>query len=275
MGYSNLEVTPRASADARKQPSDDGLFARAGTAMSDDQILDRSKTRARVMRRTAWVLTGGFSLMAAAIAFAIFTGHAALVTGMWGQIVILAVAAALFVYAVAIINIYYRRPLEADGPRLLYRQMDSHQRSWRQLVLFNVFMMFFVVMSLMPAFLHRPAAPFLRAAPQLLLLIGAAPAGFVLVFALILSAGPGWESVFLQPGARELLHDEFNTAQRARTMRFGYILVMLLLYAVLLVALWRPDLTRMALSWALYAGFALPALYFVIADWRASHGDEG
>jgi hypothetical protein len=49
---------------------------------------------------------------------------------------------------------------------------------------------------------------------------------------------------------------------------------MMLLGGVLLIELWRPDLTLRAVSWALYAGFALPALYYVIADWRASSGDE-
>jgi hypothetical protein len=77
------------------------------------------------------------------------------------------------------------------------------------------------------------------------------------------------------PGARNLPDDEFDSALRARTIRFGYMLVLLLLGAVFQVALWRPDWTLTALAWALYAGFALPAFYYVIADWRASRGDEG
>jgi hypothetical protein len=40
--------------------------------------------------------------------------------------------------------------------------------------------------------------------------------------------------------------------------------------AALLATILRPDLALAALAWALYAGFALPTLYYVIADWRAS-----
>ncbi|MEI9885991.1 MAG: hypothetical protein WDN08_05710 [Rhizomicrobium sp.] len=37
-----------------------------------------------------------------------------------------------------------------------------------------------------------------------------------------------------------------------------------------MATLWRPDFALASLAWALYAGFAVPALYYVIADWRAS-----
>ncbi|MDR3454976.1 MAG: hypothetical protein P4L96_19610, partial [Rhodoferax sp.] len=56
---------------------------------------------------------------------------------------------------------------------------------------------------------------------------------------------------------------------RARAARLGYWALMVAVASALLIAVWRPDLTLRVLAWALYAGFAIPALYYVIADWRA------
>jgi hypothetical protein len=89
----------------------------------------------------------------------------------------------------------------------------------------------------------------------------------VFVLVAVLSVGPGING-------REFINDEFVSALRARTMRFAYMLTMLLLVGVLLVVLWWPELTLTALCWALYAGFALPAIYYVIADWRAASAHE-
>lgn len=230
---------------------------------NDDKILDRIKTRDRMTWRMVGVLTSGITLVFAAMATAIFSGHAALVTSTWGQIVIAAVVGALFVYAFVTVVKYSIQSTEAGSPRLVHRRTDIHQRRWRQSILLNVIMMFFAVMVLPAAF------QVLRVAPQVLLLLGAFIAGFTLLLALIVSAGPGW------PGAHERLNDEFDSVLRARMMRFGYILALLLLCAVLQVALWQPDLTLTALVWALYAGFAIPALYYLITDWRASRGGEG
>jgi hypothetical protein len=114
--------------------------------------------------------------------------------------------------------------------------------------------------------------PVLRAAHLLQTLAGPFITGMMLLLAFILSAGPRWSG---QPGSTALPDDEFDRALRTRMMRFGYIVVMLVLSAVFLVALWQPALTLTVLIWALYAGFAVPALYYVIADWRASRANEG
>jgi hypothetical protein len=250
----------------RQRPSDEEPIARAEFELSDDKILDRDRT----LWRMVWVMLGGIALVVAATAAAIFSGHAALVTSMWGQIVTAAFVGPLFVYAFVTIIKCSIGPTEAGSPRLVHRQMDSQHRVWRGSMLLNVFVIFFVAMGL-PRVL-----PFLRATHQPTLLAGAVLAGSMLMYAFImllltfiLSAGPG-----LRMGARERFNDEFDSALRTRMMRFGYILVMLLLGAVFVVALRRPDWTLTALAWALYAGFAIPALYYLIADWRASRGGE-
>jgi len=244
-------------------------MAKTQVEIDDDKILARIKTSDRVMWRVVWVLTSEIALVAALIATAIFTGHAALVTSMLGQSITAAFVGALFVYAIVMMGKYYVPPIEADSPRLVRRRIDAYQRRWRWVILLNIFTTFVFVMNLCRFF------PFPGVAHQRMpVLIGACVAGFMIMFAFVLSAGPGFQGM-AQPGARELLNDEFASALRARTMRFGYIVVMMLLGAVLLVALWQPDLTLTALAWALYAGFAVPALYYVIADWRASSKDEG
>jgi hypothetical protein len=240
-----------------------------GKQSADDEILNRIKTRDRVTWRMLWGLMSGIALVLAATAAAIFSGHAALVTGMRGRIVTAAVLGALFVYALVTIVRGSMRPVKADGPRFVHCRMDIYQRRRRQTILLNVFVMFFAIMSL------SELPPVLRATHQqpLLLGVGALIAGYMLMLVVLLSAGPRWQSTV--PGAGELPNDEFDSALRARTMRLGYILAMLLLGAVLLVALWQPDLTRTALCCALYAGYAVPALYYLVADGRASRGDEG
>lgn len=255
---------------AGKQPSNDERIASAKIAMSDDEILDRFKTHADILWRVTWVLISGIALVVGATAITIRSGHTALVTGTWGRIVIAVVIGALFVYAFVTIVKSSIRPIKADSPRLVQRRLDDYQRVRRRSILLNVFVMFFLVMGL------PRMSPLLRAARQLPLLIGAGAfiAGIIVMMAILLSAGPRWQTL-VPPGTRELPTDEFDRALRARTTRFGYILVMLLLGAALPVALWRPDWTLTAIAAALYAGFAVPALYYLIADWRASRGDEG
>jgi len=244
-------------------------MAKTQLEINDDKILARIKTSDRMMWRVVWVLTGGIALVAVVIATALFTGHAGLVTSLWGQSITAAVVGGLFVYAAVVAGKYHVSPIEADNPRLVRRRIDAYQRRWRWVILLNIFTTFTFVMGV-----PRMVTPLGGAHQFLPMLIGAVAAGLMLMMAIILSAGPAWQGM-AQPGARELLNDEFASALRARTMRFGYILMMFLLGAVLVVALWQPDLTLTALAWALYAGFAVPALYYVIADWRASFGDDG
>jgi hypothetical protein len=253
----------------RKQHSDEKLIARAGTGISEDEIPDHFKTRARMMGRLVWRLVLGFASVASAIAIASISGHGALVTSMWGQTVIAAVTGVLFVYAIAMMRNHYIQPARTDSPRLVHIRMENYHRRWRGAILINIFMMLLGVVGL------SATLRFLGAAPQMLMLSAgftAVYAFIVLMCAFILSVGPGGQS--MAPGAQELLNDEFDRGLRARTIRFGYMLMLAQLGAVLLLSLLQPNLTLIALSCALYAGFALPALYYIIADWRASRGCE-
>jgi len=232
--------------------------------LSDEERAARARheTSVRMRWRAVWVLIIGLALLFAVIAALTFTGHAALVLSMWGQTITAVYACALLVYFIATMSRSYVPSIEMNDPRYMRRRIDEYQRQWRWTILFQVF-------AILPFFAFLPQIfwffgsthQFMRA------ILCAIVALLMIVLVFLLLVGPGI-------GGRELLNDEFVTALRARTMRFAYVLTMLLLGAVLLIDLWRPDLTLTALCWALYASFAVPALYYVIADWRASSADQ-
>ena len=222
----------------------------------------------RMKWRALWVFIIGLALLFAVVAALTFTGHAALVLSIWGQTITAVYAVALLTYFVVTMSRSYIPSIEAGGSRLMRRRIDEFQGRWRWQILLQV-------VAVLPFFAYLPqvfwvfgsAHPFMRAVVALLVF------ELMLTLVFLLSAGPGLQG--MAPGlAPDLLNDEFVTALRARMMRFAYVLTMLLLGGVLVVFLWRPDLTLRALCWALYASFAVPALYYVIADWRASSADQ-
>jgi len=218
----------------------------------------RRETSARMKSRAVWVLIVGSALLFAVIAALDVTGHAALVLSRGGQTITAVYAGALFIYFIVMMSRYYVPSIEAEGRRLIRRKIDVYQRRWRWTILLQIFLTIPFFVFLPQVFLvFGSAHPFMRT------ILCAIVALLMTILVFLLLVGPGL-------GGRELLNDEFVTALRARTMRFAYVLTMLLLGTVLFIALWRPDLTLTALSWALYAGFAVPALYYVVADWRAS-----
>ena len=238
--------------------------------LSDEESAARAKREMsnRMKWRAVWVLIIGLALLIAVVAALTFTSHAALVLSIWGQTITAVYAVALLIYFIVTMSRAYVPSIETDRPRLLRRRIDEFQGRWRWMILLQVF-------SMLPFFAYLPqvfwvfgsAHPFMRAVVILLVF------ELMLTLVFLLSAGPGLRG--MAPGvAPELLNDEFVTALRARMMRFAYTLTMLLLGGVLVVFLWRPDLTLRALCWTLYASFAVPALYYVVADWRASNASE-
>jgi hypothetical protein len=236
---------------------------------SDDEIIAQWKASTRAMWRLVWILTGGLTLVVGVIAAALLTGHAELVMSFWGQVAFAVWLAVLFAITFVGIAKYYKPPPEIANPRLVRRLIDAYQRRWRWIILLGIFITFVSLRNLTNFFRDAPA-------PQSIadVLITASIIVAVTMFVLVLAAGPGWQGMG-EPGMSEILNDEFVQSLRARTMRFGYIVAMLLISAVLLIAVWRPDLTLKALCWSMFAGYALPALYYVIADWRASRANEG
>lgn len=230
---------------------------------SDDEIIARSDAGKRIIWRMLLILTGGMVLLVAAIAVAILTGHAALLANFWGQTAFAAALAVLFAFTFASVVKYYRAIPASTEPRIVRRQIDMHHRRWRIIVGVNLLTTFVCVANL-----SRVFGEFGSSQWPITIAIGATIVLLTVLFAIILSIGPGWAGMN-NPELADTLNDEWARELRARTMRLGYILLMLLLSATLFVAILRPDLVLPALAWALYAGFAIPALYYIVADWRA------
>jgi hypothetical protein len=64
--------------------------------------------------------------------------------------------------------------------------------------------------------------------------------------------------------------DELVRLLRARASQLGYLLSIVGLGAAFLVCQFRPDLTSLVLPIALLVGVVIPAVYFLIAERRAS-----
>ena len=91
-----------------------------------------------------------------------------------------------------------------------------------------------------------------------------AASGFTAIIA-ILSA---LAAVFY-PGLR-IFDDEWARALRAQSARAGYIALIVLLAAALLVALIRPHWIVAVLAWSLFVSAAAPVVTYAVLDWRAS-----
>jgi len=228
-----------------------------------DDFAAKIEARDRIARRMAWVLLGAPVLLAAAFATAFATGHVALFQSQAGQIVIGVLFAASILYVVSLAGQRFRPDIyvDASDPRIVRRRIDAHQRNWRLFLCSGILFTLPSFLSFGTAF-HR-----LEHLDRFLALLGGGSLiATISVYLAPLMIGPGW----LDRELRGILNDEFMRDLRGRAMRLGYLIMMVAVAAALMVALWRPDLALGSLAWALYAGFAIPSLYYVIGDWRAS-----
>lgn len=229
--------------------------------MTDDEIIAKLNASEGAAIRFALVGLGLVVLMALTCAAAFFSGHAAVLQNEYVQSGVAVVFVVLFVTAFFGFSRRFAVPVEAEDPRIVKRRIDTHHRKWRWLLAANLPLSTFCVWN----FAHS-----LAELSGLDRFYAVALAGLV-VFQLVLFtantlAGPGG----FNPAMHELLNDEYVRALRARTARFGYITMMLASSAALLAGTWRADLALPAVAWAMFAGYALPTLYYIIADWRAS-----
>jgi hypothetical protein len=231
---------------------------------SDDEIVARVEASNRVMWRLVRVLCGGLALVGVIVAALVCSGHADWQRNCWFQMAVAAVVGALFLYVLVMMARHHVPAIETMNPRLARRRIDAQQRHWRWAILGYVVIGFSFVLNQADALRNLTGLDEITR-----LVLGLGPSLFPLLMVAILTVGPRWQCLD-RPGLGALVDDEFAVALRARTMRVGYVVAMILLAAIVLVTLWRPALTLTALCWALFAGSAVPALYYVIADWRAS-----
>jgi len=234
----------------------------------DDDVMAKIEARDRATRRMIWFLLAPAVLLAVAFAAAFVTGQTALLQSQTVQIVIGALFAACILFVVLRLGRQFRPDISvaAADPRIIRRRIDAHHRTLRTYLCIGI-------VSTVPSLLGlRGAFNRLEHVDRFLaLVVAGATILSIAAFLVPLIIGPGG---WLDRERRDILNDEFMRALRARAMRLGYLTTIVAVVAALIATLWRVDLAVPSLAWALYAGFAIPALYDVIADWRASR-DNG
>lgn len=211
--------------------------------------------------RPAPIALGLAALLIVIFGGAILSGHAVLLQNRYVQ---LALAIAISMLVLTALLGFNRRCVTLAGagdPSIVRKQIDLHHRRWRWLLLSNLAVATFCVWSLA----HALSLQLTVADRPYIVVLSAVIVIVIAVYSAHCLAGPGG----FDPRMHDLLNDEFVRNLRTRTVGFGYGIMFLAAAATLVIGAWRPDLTLIALSWALYAGFAAPALYYLFADWRA------
>jgi hypothetical protein len=229
---------------------------------SDDEIIAKLDASDRAVTRMILALAGAVLLLVAIYAAAYFTGESALLQSEGFQFAIAVLFAAGVVIVIARFGRKYRPDAYSDAsdPRIVRRRIDAHHRYWRWSLVSGL------VATSTWGLNFNNLVRFAREDGGLALVASGIMISIMALFSVLTIIGPGWFSRELHA----ILNDEFIRDLRARTVRLGYLTMMAAMAAALLTAIWRPDLALPALAWAFYAGFAIPALYYVIADWQAS-----
>jgi hypothetical protein len=225
---------------------------------SDEEVIDQLKRNDRASR--FMILGFLVSLISSVILF---------LMGRFGAIPAVVAeylaTAPLIVWVLATIFLFSRNfapAPEADEERILRRRIDAMQSAWRWMVIFSVFTALMTTVSTSFS-LGRLSTRY----PLLALFTGASLAFVILLYSLAAFYGPGYLG-----RKYRFASDELDRALHARAFKAGYLMLMLMLGGALMAALYRPAAIIPTLCWVLFAGFALPTLYYVILQWRAGAG---
>jgi hypothetical protein len=164
-------------------------------------------------------------------------------------IMIVAVLAAWF--------LFWRPASQAMSDRLLRKRVDEFQGRHRLFLLGGALL---VGNSLLraPATADQLAPGIFPPTPITLILM-------LLTFASLTAFGFG----ALNRRFDIIRNDELARELRFQVSRIGYLLLIAGLCAAYLALLYRPDLLSLVLRGALFAGLAVPALAYVVLEWRA------
>jgi hypothetical protein len=225
---------------------------------SDEEILAQIRRSHRAM----WFVLLGLLLSLIASAAAVFAGRIGIVppaaVEYFG-------AATLIVWFLAVFFPFSRRfnpPPEANEERILRKRIDAFESYWRVMAVALVFFAFTTTFGISGS-LVRLSSRY----PVLALFGGGVLVLVVLLYMLAVFFGPGYLNSRLH-----VVNDELVRALHARAFKAGYLALMIMLGGALLAGLYRPALIIPTLCWVLFAGFAMPTLYYVILQWRAGAG---
>jgi hypothetical protein len=225
---------------------------------SDEEIIDQLKRNDRVSR----FMIFGFLLSLVSSIVLFLMGRFGAVPPAIAEYL---AAAPLIVWVLATIFLFGRKfapTPEADEERILRKRIDAIQSVWRWIMLSSVFTAF-VTTSTTSFALGRNIRY-----PLLALIAGASLAIVILIYALAAFYGPRYMG-----RKYRIASDELDRALHARAFKTGYLAMMIMVAGALPAILYRPALTAPALCWVLFAGFALPTLYYIILQWRAGVGE--
>lgn len=226
---------------------------------SDEEIIDQLKRNDRAGR----FMILGFLVSLISSVVLVLMGRFGAVPRVVAEYL---AAAPLIVWVLATIFLFGRQfapAPEADEERILRRRIDSIQSRWRWIIVVAVFTAFTTTFSTSFA-LGRPNIRYPLLAP----FAGASLAVVILLYSLAAFYGPGYMG-----RKYRIANDELDRALHARAFKAGYLAMMIMVAGALPAFLYRPALTGPALCWLLFAGFAIPTLYYVILQWRAGAGE--
>lgn len=230
-----------------------------------DETLAKLEANDRAVSRMVlgWLI---FCLVLAAIfGLAFISGNAAILQDSRVQTTAALLIGLLFVFSFIRFAKRFRPTEDAFESDILHKRIDRTHRVWRWTLAYYVVLMGFIFYSLGHGLVRGLARNTPEEWPYMLLV-----AATVIFVALLFSAqtllGPGGFSRRLHT----ILNDEFVRDLRARTARVGYVVAILALSMALLISVWQPAMALEAIIWAIYAAYALPTLYYIIADWRAA-----
>lgn len=225
---------------------------------SDEEIIDQLKRNDRVSR---FMILGFLVSLVSSIVLFLMGRFSAIPLVIAEYLA----AAPLIVWVLATIFLFGRNfapAPEANEEHILRKRIDAIQSVWRWIMVSAVCTASMTALSTSFALGRNVRYPLLAA------FAGASLAVVMLLYSLAAFYGPR----YLGPKYR-VVSDELDRALHARAFKAGYLAMMIMVAGALPAILYRPALTGPALCWLLFAGFAIPTLYYVILQWRAGSGD--
>ena len=215
--------------------------------LSDDEIIAREKNKIRQARIAG--LVGGLAL----VGFLILVWN---VRPEWKDKVLPVLPVVIIAAVIAAWYLFWRPAPEAMSSRIMQKRVDEFQGRFRITLLI---MTFITMQQLLQDPTLEQGAYSSRPFRLVLMLLAAAS---------LIAFGFGG----LNRRFDLVRNDELARALRFQVSRIGYLVLMAGLCAAYLAFLYRPDLLSLVLRSGLFAGIAVPALFYIGLEWRAGRG---
>ena len=157
------------------------------------------------------------------------------------------------------VTIWLAPSRRAYTQRIVRKRMEEYQRhSLIQLA-------WAALMAGLTCYVMLPRTSVPGAAQTALGVLSALGVFFLIAISTVIAFGYGWMRPRLNP-ARD---DEWARQLRSRSVRLGYLTLMIGVGATYVISLYAPEFLSLAIRSTLFAGIALPASFYLVLDWRA------